>query len=310
MSVVELRAVDGSNPVGLLTALGTLSLATRALPPPVRLHWTRAPTGWFPVITGAPDLDADGLVTALDEAHAARDLDAELGWENDIMSLTREDVRTLIAGRLSAEDAEAAAMVAACVAELPLRPPAEELVAYTPFRLIPRVGRARFLATARGLSEPNDVPAALRHALLGPARYARANNLRWDPGAKAPVRAYAGEAPTNFGPLAIPGTMLLAVSALRYFPLVADGHGRAACRGFGVDRTRLVWPLWSEPLSEPATRVLLGLPELYAEQPDPQVLSRYGVVARLVAERERLGGDVEMLSWGEPRELSGGGLGR
>lgn len=296
---VELRGLNATNPVGFLAALGTLALAADALGDEVLLGWRERTPNWTPVMVSPHDLDRESLVNAVVEAHERRDLDAELGWEADVMTLSRDAVRDLLSQRLSDDQDDAAAMVAACAAELPLRRGPEDRVAYTPFRLIPRVGRARFLATAHALSEAHGNHERVAHALFEPWRYEKGNNLRWDPGATIPARAYTAEAPTHFGPLAVPGAMLLAVAGLRFFPLLL-AHGQGACRGFGYARDRLVWPIWRDPLSQRATRILLGLPELHADDPDHAMLDRHGVVARLVATRERLGGDVEMLSWGNP----------
>lgn len=309
-TTLELPGIDGANPVGLLAALGALSLATDGLEGDLRLRWKAEGARWIPCVTAGRELTDQGFVEAIVTAQSARDLDAELGWGSDIMKLTRDDVRRLVASGLEPGRDRAAEMIAACLSELPPRRPKEDLASYTPFRVIPRVGRARFLATALSLSEAEGSGMAMREALFQQWQYRKANNLRWDPAAKVAARAYTAEAPTHFGPLGVPGAMLLAVAGLRFFPLMASRRSmlarpRAACRGFGHSRGQvLVWPVWDQPLSESGVRLLLGLPELYEPVPNLAVLRRHGVAVRMVATRERIGDDDEVLSWGEPRALT------
>jgi CRISPR-associated endonuclease/helicase Cas3 len=294
---VVLDALDARNPVAFLAALGALRLATDSAGAEVRLHWHRHDGNWSPVCDSDAIADGDALVDAIVRGHEARDLDRELGWERDILKLSREDVRRLIEERLRGGQPWSAAAVAACVAELPER--RNGWAPYTPLRLIPRMGRARFLETARKLSGSRTVEEDLRAALFGSWRYSKGNNLAWDPGATLPVRAYAAEAPTHFGPLAVPGAMLLAVAALPLFPLMGTRR-TGACRGFGRDGRRLTWPVWTSPMTLQAVRCLLGLPALYRPEPDLRVLARHGVAIRLSAPRARFGSDGWVLGWGEP----------
>lgn len=300
---VDLRGIDGSNPLGLLAALGALSLATDSFGDRVAMYWGRSEIAWHPTIQALDGLTEEAVIEGIVGAHQARDLDLELGWSADVMNLDRRDVRELLLKRMDRASAAAAAMVAACAGELPPRRRDQSLAPYTPFRLIPRVGRARFLATALALSRSEDSADLIAEALEGPWRYRKANSLRLDPGAPLASRAYTAEAPTHFGPLGVPGAMLLAIVGLRYFPLMLS-RGRSACRGFGDSRSRtFVWPIWDEPLSEASTRLVLGHPELHVEDPDGALLRRHGVVARMIARRVRIGDDDEMISWGEPRVL-------
>lgn len=310
MRTLELPGIDGANPVGLLAALGALSLATEGLEGEVRVCWKSEGAVWRPWVTTNDPLTPGAFVDAIVRAHSARDLDVELRWEADIMKLARDDVRRLIQSTLELDQSHAAEMVGACLSELPSRRRNEDLAPYTPFRVIPRVGRARFLATASAVSSIEKPQQALHEALFQEWRYKKTNNLRWDPGATLAARAYTARAPTHFGPLGVPGAMLLAVAGLRYFPLMPTRRGelarpRQGCRAFGSTRGRvLVWPLWNQALNEGGVRLLLGLPELYTARPDPERLRRHGVEARMVAVRERIGDDDEVLSWGEPRTLT------
>jgi hypothetical protein len=91
-------------------------------------------------------------------------------------------------------------------------------------------------------------------------------------------------------------------------------------------RDRFVWPVWNQPLSERATRMLLSMPWLHRlcelrerEREESHPADRRGVRARenerertyhqlrahavaacYIARRVRRGEDDEALGWGEP----------
>jgi hypothetical protein len=303
--ISALSGIDGRNPCGFLAALGTLRLLTDHLVgDEVRLAWREGEAGAInPALTLAGESDED-LVSLVLAAHAARNLDKELGWATDVMKLPCETVRSLLAPMLAnPDDRRAAQTVGACVVDVPRRrrgrADSDRLVSYTPLRLIPRVGRARFAEAALKVSRSVSSPEQVRTALYGPWRYEKVNSLRWDPGAPPPLRAYSAEAPTNFGPLGVPGAIALATAALCYFPLSFTSSGRA-CPGFGFPRSRTMrWPLWRDPLDEDATRITLNLPGLYRDELDGALLARHGIFARVSARRTQLGSDGELLTWGE-----------
>ena len=289
---IPLPGLDGRNPLGFLAALGTLRLLSEAPGLEPRLSWNIDAYGVPRAELLAPGRDQESVADSLVEVHLARDLDEELGWDADIMKISREQVRQLAerqAPKLSLD------LAAALVAELPLRPNGS--APYTPFRLIPRVGRARLLGTAKKAAR-GVRPQDFENALFERWKYKKGvNSLRLDPGARLGHRAYAAEAPTNFGPLGVRGATVLAVAGLTAFPLQPMRRS-ATCRGFAADRGRFIWPVWNGNLNLAATRLLLGLPELYEPEPDVRHLRRHGVTARLVADRERRGDDDEGLTWG------------
>jgi hypothetical protein len=302
----ELSGIDGRNPSGFLAALGTLRLLTDFLSADeLRLAWDQTDSGHFRPILDTPDsVSREDLVGIVLEAHLSRDLDAELGWAADVMKLPCDDLRNLLASaHVEPASRRAAEMIGACVVDVPRRqrgkPHPEQLAAYTPLRLIPRVGRARFVSTAYAVSKSVKNEAQVSTALFGPWKYVKSNSLRWDPGARVPLRAYSAEAPTNFGPLGVPAATALAVAALCYFPLIFAGDG-GRCAGFDSSRaTTFRWPLWSPPLSEGAVRTILCVPAIHERELDTNLLHRYGIFARISARREKLGDDGQLLAWGE-----------
>jgi hypothetical protein len=301
-----LRGIDGRNPCGFLAALGALRLLSdhRRCEEP-HLHWTGGTAGALqPTLSFAADKGEEQIASLIMEAHEQRDIDAELGWERDLMKISSDQARKFLTPLLmEAATLRAAQVVGACVVDVPRRRGArvdrDRLTPYTPLRLIPRVGRARFLATALSISRSVS-KNQIRTALFGPWDYERTNSMRWDPGAPPSLRAYSAEAPTDFGPLGVPGAVTLAAAGLSYFPLIVTEGGKATCRGFSEPNARILrWPLWSSPLEESATRLTLGIPAVYEEPRDDDLLARHGIFARVSARRERLGEDDQVLSWGD-----------
>lgn len=294
MSEVTLNGLLGHNPLGFLAALGALSLATDVHGEDVTLRWQEAGPAWVGILGGDGIRDEDSVVDALLEACSARDVDGELGWSKDVRLGSRDEVRHAIGAASPGRSLE---MVAACTAELPLsrndRPP------YTPFRLIPVVGRAQLLETAK---RESDAPRAsdLRAALFDRWRYKRGvNSLRLDPGARLQARALMAEAPDKAGTNGVPGSVLLGLRGLAFFPL----HPAARrLRSAGWNRgDQFIWPIWDTPLTERVVRVLLGVPWLEDPNTDASLCLRaHHVVARYRAPRQRLGSDGAILGWGEP----------
>jgi CRISPR-associated endonuclease/helicase Cas3 len=307
--MVALSALDVRNPVAFLAALGALRLASDGAETPITLHWERCSGTWTAVCSGESIGDPEALIATVACGHEMRDLDAELGWESDIMKLDRDEVRRLLVERLPNEEPARAtlwpaAVVAACLSELPTVPSTGN-VPYTPLRLIPYRGRAQFLTSTRRLSESGRLQDDLRSALFEPWRYSKGvNRLSWDPGATLSARAYTAQAPTDFGPLGVAGVMLLAVAALPLFPLLPATRG-TSCRGFGMKRDRFIWPVWNQPASIRAVRVLLGMPMLAQDvKPDEQLLARHGIAMRMEAQVSRFGAEGRVLGWGRPTVIA------
>lgn len=75
----ELGGLDGANPLGFLTAVGTLVVAVRGGESGARLRWTRV-YGWVPVLEGVTCPDEAGLCRILAETlreHPVAEADAE-----------------------------------------------------------------------------------------------------------------------------------------------------------------------------------------------------------------------------------------
>ncbi|MHB1537126.1 MAG: type I-G CRISPR-associated protein, Cas3-extension family [Solirubrobacteraceae bacterium] len=329
MSSVALTGLRAENPLAFLVALGALSLLSETDHERPRMSWQEHDGSWTPHLHGERLATDDGVVEAIAAAHEKRDLEAELGWEKDVMKLTRPEARAALQ-RLPS-DTEAARVIAACVTELPLRQP-NGWVPYTPFRLVPRRGRARFLEAA--VRESQNGSEHIRSCLFEEwVHTPDTQSMRWDPSALVSSRALMAEAPTHAKVRGVPGAVLLAIRGLASFPLVTNQRGRASAAGF-ADRRRFVWPIWRDPLQLPVARMLLSMPAVYhlrflesaprsaetegltdsrdgaaerrrlGQLGDMEAqLVAHGVVAIFTAPRVRRGDDDEALGWGEPRLL-------
>jgi hypothetical protein len=311
---IVLTGIDGRNGCGFLAALGVLRLLTDRVGGGARLAWTeRGPGRWHPTLAIDSRPDEEELARLVLDAHRERDLDEELGWDKDVMNVAVAGLRSSLKAALDGSGSRRAAeTTAACVLDVARlqagRPHPDALAAYTPLRLIPRVGRARFLDTVLRASAAITTAEPFRMALFGPWRYSKANSLRWDPGASVPLRAYSAEAPTDFGPLGVPGAIVLAAAGLCYFPLLPTGRGRA-CRGFDNARSlRFRWPIWTAACDEAATRATLSLPYLHDDVPDRSTLARHNVAARVTSTITPLGADGHLLAWGEIDAVTGSPL--
>jgi hypothetical protein len=341
MSGVPLTGLRAENPMAFLAALGALSLASDGATGPVSLSWQETEDGsWAPLLDSDQVETSEQVVEAILAGNSKRDIEQELGWEKDLMRISRTEFRAILARQPLDEggggDGRAARMLAACLCELPARGDGS-LVAYTPFRLIPRMGRTRFLDTAWRECEAG--VGHLHACLFEPWRHARGiQSLRWDPGAGVPARAIMAQAPTHLGPSGVPGAVLLAVRGMAFFPLVTTHGGRTgraprAVPAGLVKRNHFVWPIWSEPLSERATRMLLSMPWLHTlcalregqreretdvatdRSPARKIeeertrtyrqLRAHDVAVCYTAQRVRRGDDDEALGWGEPVVIPG-----
>jgi CRISPR-associated endonuclease/helicase Cas3 len=337
---IPLIGLRAENPLAFLGAIGVLSLLDRSPNGERRqMAWQAHQGTWVPLLHTTDLEQPSDVLDALAAAHQQRDLTLELGWDKDIMKITREDLRALLVARAGEEDA--ARMVGACLGELPLRRDGVS-APYTPLRLIPRIGRSRFLDTA--LRESNNGVEHLESCLFEDWRYTHdTQSMRWDPAARVPSRALMAEAPTHAKPSGVQGAVLLAMRGLTSFPLIIQSRTAGPSSGGRVfasamppgmrDRSRFLWPIWEQPLALPLVRMLLSSRWLYEVDADRSTrsgdtqknaarqrrrrlnaeaqLTAHGVIAGFSAPRVKRGEDDEALGWGMsifvgkvPRELS------
>lgn len=277
MTAVELGALDGTNPLGFLAALGTLSVCDRAWPDrDVRLSWTErvVPT---PRLHGAADVpeivaavmaDRDGWRPSV-----AMDWPAEESPWGDV----KADEAAIRAWLEAAQDASATdggralSLVTALVAEVSR----DRSGKAKPSDLHFTAGRQQFLTMARELRD-HLVAEQLTEALAGPWRYeADAPSLMWD---VTDDRVYALSAtnPATDKKRTVPGAEWLALMGITCLPVVGT-RGRTltpGCVGEWHRGGAFTWPLWDTPVSADVARSLLTLPGLLEERPSSSLRAR------------------------------------
>lgn len=281
-----LTGPDAGNPLGFLTALGTLRVATLVWPQrQVRMGWERHGTGWRPRLLVDAALEEETLINGIygycrhgtggdGVKNGAKDPDATFpyfAFERDTSSLTPERFaalacearRTVSPGDRAFADFLVAFGCEACLDD--------EYIEDTALRTMSGTGHQHFLATMLKLAGAVR-PQHIRAALLEPWRYAdpmRGLSMRWDP---HDDRRYAlqWQDPSKDPDRGRRGSMLganrLAVEALPLLPTVPilrGGRARLATTGFDTAREPCwTWPVWGEPISLEVCASLLANPLL------------------------------------------------
>jgi hypothetical protein len=308
---LDLRGLDGSNPLGFLAALGTLRLVD-APELPARLSWHRAHGAWTARLWIAAPAPSEG---ALAERFAGR-LRASAGhpafeqnWDD--LSVHPDEFRRFAdaAQETSRRDREWADFAAAFGCEATVEATGgEPTIQDTAFRTMRGAGHQHFLKTMRHVL--GEVTAEqVRKTLFEPWTYddpLEKSSLRWDP--NDDVRyALRWRNPSGDPERKKRGSMLganaLAIHALPLFP-TAPARRRLATTGFsrfGRD-TVWTWPIWEPPASLSVVRSLLGLPDLQQRWLDPatrSALARRGV-SEIYRSRRITVGKVRNFTPGEP----------
>lgn len=259
MSAVELSALSGENPLGLLAALGALDGIDRLRPDlRVRLAWTDALVP-RPVLTGIGSLDE--VVSILDRDREAWRTSVVLNWGPDTVPLddvkpsphdARRWVRSLMAADGPRADAELT-LVAALFAEGAV----DRNGRTKPTHLHFTAGQQRFLEMVRQLAAEVD-PGRIHEALAGPWRYdSELPILRWD-GRGERVYALRATDPSPDKALGVPGADWLGFVGLSFFTVWPRNSqlSTTACSENWKAST-LTWPLWSAELRPRVIRSLL-----------------------------------------------------
>jgi len=255
---VALSALEGTNPIGFLAALGALSCLDRAGRSPT-LQWVDDNLVPTAVVTGTTSIDE--LVSVIDDDRAWWASESiTLGWE--AMPDVKADPTVLhewsSAVRKAWEDRPDAWRFAdlrlwtALTAEGALAGKGNAKPTHLHFT----AGQQQFLVMARTLAASLDADR-IRNALAGPWRYeVGLPSFGWDARGE---RLYALRAsdPSKEKRPGVPGADWLALLGLAFFPVAARG-GRLVTTGCGRDwkTARFRWPLWKLPAT---TRAIAGL---------------------------------------------------
>ncbi|MFO0749476.1 MAG: hypothetical protein U1F43_27975 [Myxococcota bacterium] len=256
MSEVTLTGLDGSNPLGLLAALGVLE-ATAARGG--RLSW-RDEGVWRPVL--------HGVTTSMDELLALLDADRQACIDDPALALAYAGVRDLkpppavyraylegLVARSERTTRRAVDWAAAFATDVVVdnngntKPTALHFTAGKQLWL-------KMVVDLVGAVGPDD----LRAAIVGPGRYTRERPVwAWDATAS---RDYALRAsnPATEKKTGVPGADWLGVRGLASVGVVPRGSRIVTTGCSGEWKTgHFTWPLWSRPLTLDLARTTLRL---------------------------------------------------
>ena len=273
MSGIVLRGLDGSNPLGLLAALGLLDVVAQQ-EGRARLLWCDE-GAWRPVLLGAGE-DRGRLIDlvmedatrwrtepALALSYPVQDKEGRNKVEEDLKpppAIMASFLRRLAEAATS--KARRGVDLAAAFASDVVVAGSKEKPAVKPTALHFTAGQQSFLKMAKvllGALTPEDIA----ESLFGPWRYARdLPVMRWD-STRCTDYALLARAPADDKASGVPGADWLALLGLTNFP-VAPIRGElltTGCTGSWLNSC-FCWPLWSAKLGRDAARALIGMGSL------------------------------------------------
>jgi hypothetical protein len=280
MSEVLLPALEGTNPLSFLAALGALDAMARA-GREATLRWTDdlVPQA---LMGGADDLD--DLLTVLDQDRWIWAESLVLGFPNQSPmrdakpggQLLREWFESVSAATDRSADAD---LLCAIVAEGAF----DRNGHAKPTHLHFTAGKQQFLEMVRTLAA--DVNRQLLHeAICGPWAYdSSLPSLSWDARGE---RVYAVRAtnPAKEKRLGVPGADWLAFRGLVFYPVSAiSGSLRTTACDWEWKRSAFRWPLWSAPIGRHVVWSLVGCRDLVSKRAilRPRDLTARGVLSVL-----------------------------
>jgi hypothetical protein len=303
---LELTALDGTNPLGLLAALGVLQALHRAGREPT-LRWSDDLVP-VPLVSGASD--ADDLVTVLDTDRVRLQDSITLRGPGPVPVDDAKPPRGVFRSWAAAvaetleETREDADLFAALMSEGGVDGNGNGKPTHLHFT----AGQQRFLLMVRELAEKVGRDR-LHEAVFGPWRQdSPLPSLSWN---SQGDRLYALRAvnPSTEKRLGVPGADWLAFLGLVYFPtsLGSARDGSPVLRTSGCDggwkRSHLRWPLWKVPLDRDTTWSLVGDQDLVGEWLTGQ---RAGSRRARVAQELRVRGVLRVLQAPIRRSDQGG----
>ena len=283
-----LRALDGSNPLAFLAAIGTLRLVHLTEPNAgVQMRWERSGGLWRPRLGGL-GADEGRLVEMLVKAPWAPVERFEQIGKN--ITVPAEKFRTFVKEAhavATRQDRRAADFAAAFSSEV-CEDTKKGRIEYTDFCFITGSGHQDFLGTIDALAKC----VATRHvrdALFGNWRAEKGLSMRWDP-SDAAEYALRWDDPGPKGAWAVWGANQLAAEALPYLPTMP---GKRGLETTGFDRRNrqdeFTWPIWNSLVSSETVRSLMSLGELQQDKPRRDVLRAMGIEEAYRAQRVRIG---------------------
>ncbi len=287
---MRFTAIEGSNPLGFLAALGTVRLADLTWPHQnIRLRWVQD-AGWRPELLGSPVANPTEFCGALakDALWAPLEVFAELGNNITVPTELFHRVTTTVAESVTPQDRRSADFLASFGSDI-FEDVRNNRIEYTDLCFITGSGHQHFLGTARTLQE-STTSDHLHEALFGGWRYAdKGLSMRWDPD-DAKEYALRWRDPSVGGVSAVWGANRLAFEALPIFPTVPTERGLQTTGFQTRERAHeFTWPIWTEPVSLDTVRSLVSVRAIQADEPDRAQLASIGVAEVFRVQRVRIG---------------------
>jgi hypothetical protein len=287
---VLLRALDGSNPLGFLAALGTLRLLHLGEPVGgAKMRWEPAGGFWRPRLASL-EAGEDELCELLANASWAPVESFEQLGRN--LTVPKEKFRKFVseASQLATRDDRRTADFAAAFGCETCEDKKRDRIKYTDLCFITGSGHQDFLGTIASLAD-RVTAAHIRDALFGNWRAEKGFSMRWDP-SDAAEYALRWDDPSPRGAWAVWGANRLAAEALPCFPTMPI-RGRLQTTGFRFNRRdrwdEFTWPIWTGFAGLDAVRALVSLGELQKDEPDRDKLRSMGIEEIYRAQRVRIG---------------------
>ena len=277
-----LRGLEGSNPLGFLTAIGAAVVAAESCAG-LRFGWRETDRGWSPLLLGCGSNErefSERILETLRRAPATVfDVDNKMPYDVSKFSGALKEAQnsSSIDGRRDAD------LLAGMGTEL-YPDTRNGQFQDSKFRMVrsgdsagqglPYYAKAnlesldvhRLHLTLFGVWDYQDEGYSLRWDPIGDQRYA----LRW----RDPSKSKLAD-----GPGMMLGADCLAIEALRWFPTMPVGR-QAVTTGFQrVSRREIyfVWPIWTPALEPETVRSLLALPDLTSDPINHESLRSRGI---------------------------------
>jgi hypothetical protein len=292
---IVLRALDGSNPLAFLAALGTLRLLTLETRADIQMGWERLDGFWRPKLQGihATEEELCETLAACRWWAPAEELVTSLGKNITIpkgkfkLFVERAELAA------SFHDRRVADFAAAFGCEL-CEEENNDRIERTDFCFITGSGHQDFLGTMAALQKTMTC-RHLYEALFDGWRAEKGLSMRWDP-SDAAEYALQWSDPGPRGAWAVRGANRLAAEALPLFPTAPVKRGLETT---GFQRRRrhdeFTWPIWRHGIRFASVRSLVALAELQ-QSPESQnggfrreTLLAMGIEEIYRAQRVRIG---------------------
>ncbi len=268
MKEMALLALEGTNPLGYLAALGALDALTRKVDG-ATLRWTDELVP-HAIVGGVGDLDT--LIDALDRDREEWTGSALLGFPRESPLPDAKPDQLKLRGWFEAVSMEGGHAASDHLCALVAEDALDGKRNAKPTHLHFTAGQQQFLEMVRTLASSVD-RARLTEAVRGPWAYdSSLPSLSWDSRGE---RVYAVRAnnPSTEKRLGVPGADWLAFRGLVFYPVTRTATGSLRTTACDSDwkRSAFRWPLWAVPASREIVASLVADRTLVSQGADIRV---------------------------------------